>query len=729
MKKRQSKVKDLISRPRVVIPLFLFAALMLLMVSGGPGTGAASAATAANFKLGVFLPNPGDLSSFENEIGRKTDIFLYYQSIGEDLDTADLAPIAQQGRTIQLAWEPWDPSAADLVNQPAYSLKNITAGNFDSDIHRWAQELRNFGYPVIFRPMCEMNGDWTSWSGTVNGNSPGDYVPAWRHIHDIFVQEGATNVKFDWSPNRDGDTATALNTFNTYYPGDAYVDYVGINGYNWGTTQNTSTWVSQWQSFGEVFGPSYSVFAAQTSKPIMVSETASAEAGGSKAQWITDMFSQLPVNYPRIASVTWFNINKETDWRVESSQTSLAAFKAAMAPSTSTAAQPVAGGPSYYFGWYDDASPGLQSWVLIGNPGTASQHAEVFIGGALAGAYDVGPGRRVTPTFPGVINGPVKVVSTSGGNLLVSERTIYNNSFSELPAASSESLATDYYLAWYDEQSSGMRSWIVVGNQGSQAASVNISIAGKVVGRYQVPAGGRITPDFPGVMNGPVEVTSTNGQPLNVSERVIFGAAFNEIGAKPAPSLATDYRFTWYDEQSSGMRSWIVVGNQGSQAASVNISIAGKVVGRYQVPAGGRITPDFPGVMNGPVEVTSTNGQPLMASQRSLYNGSFVEVNGAAPNDLAANQWFAWYDDVSAGMTTWVLVGNQGQAPVSVDIKIAGSDVGRYTIPAGGRVTPVFPGQLNGPVQVTAEQGSRLVVSQRTIYRGSFDEVLGRTSG
>ncbi len=47
--------------------------------------------------------------------------------------------------------------------------------------------------------------------------------------------EGATNVDWVWSPNRDGSTAAALNTFTTLYPGDAYVDYIGFSGYNWGT--------------------------------------------------------------------------------------------------------------------------------------------------------------------------------------------------------------------------------------------------------------------------------------------------------------------------------------------------------------------------------------------------------------------------------------------------------------------------------------------------------------
>ncbi|MDO8736605.1 MAG: Ig-like domain-containing protein [Thermoleophilia bacterium] len=308
----------------------LIAIVIIVTLTAG-SVSSASATVPAGFKLGVALEYPSTLASFESSVGHKADMFLWYQSISEDLDTATLGPIAQGGRAIQLAWEPWNFGAPDLVNQPAYQLRDITAGNWDADIHRWARQIKAFGYPVVFRPMCEMNGDWTSWGGTVNGNVPADYIPAWRHIHDIFVAEGATNAAFLWSPNVEGDLEKATSTFSRYYPGDAYVDYVGMDGYNWGRMYTTPEWTSSWQSFTEVFRYSYDAFTARTGKPVLVSETATTELGGDKAAWITDAFAQLPVRFPRIVGLTWFNYNKETDWRVSSSAASLQAFKTAVA--------------------------------------------------------------------------------------------------------------------------------------------------------------------------------------------------------------------------------------------------------------------------------------------------------------------------------------------------------------------------------------------------------------
>lgn len=287
---------------------------------------AASAAGSPVFKLGVVLDSPDSLGGFEADAGRRADIFLWYQSIDEDFDGATLAGLASGGRIIQLSWEPIPGNKA--INPADYQLKKFARGDFDTDLRRWAREMRDFGYPVIIRPMCEMNGNWTLWSGVTNGNTPADYIAAWRHMHDVFIAEGARNVAWDWSPNRDGSTADAVNTFNNYYPGDAYVDYVGFSGYNWGTMYNSSAWVSSWQSFEEVFGYSYDVMAARTNKPIMLSESASTELGGDKAAWITDAFDQLPVRFPRVVSLTWFNLIKETDWRIESSAASQQAFSA-----------------------------------------------------------------------------------------------------------------------------------------------------------------------------------------------------------------------------------------------------------------------------------------------------------------------------------------------------------------------------------------------------------------
>jgi beta-mannanase len=78
-----------------------------------------------------------------------------------------------------------------------------------------------------------------------------------------------------------------------YYPGDAYVDWTGVDGYNWGTRNGG------WQTFKHVFRNIYPLLAAKN-KPILIGEMASAEAGGDKAKWIDDIIPTLRTEYPLV---------------------------------------------------------------------------------------------------------------------------------------------------------------------------------------------------------------------------------------------------------------------------------------------------------------------------------------------------------------------------------------------------------------------------------------------
>src|SRR5207247_7587356 len=93
----------------------------------------------------------------------------------------------------------------------------------------------------------EMNGDWEPWSGAQNGGSSGgaaSFRAAWHHIHDIFSEVGAWNVVWVWSPNSGDLPHARWNHFSNYYPGDRYVDWVGIDGFNWGASHSWPSWTT-----------------------------------------------------------------------------------------------------------------------------------------------------------------------------------------------------------------------------------------------------------------------------------------------------------------------------------------------------------------------------------------------------------------------------------------------------------------------------------------------------
>src|SRR2546429_9938464 len=120
-----------------------------------------------------------------------------------------------------------------------------------------------------------MNGSWYPWDGFHNGGAnggPAKFVAAYRHIHDVFTSVGPSRVEWVWCPNVGDAPAEPWNHDRNYYPGDDYVDWLCVDGYNWGTTQSWSAWTS----FHDIFASWYADFAS-AGKPILIGEGAPTE--------------------------------------------------------------------------------------------------------------------------------------------------------------------------------------------------------------------------------------------------------------------------------------------------------------------------------------------------------------------------------------------------------------------------------------------------------------------
>jgi hypothetical protein len=241
--------------------------------------------------------------------------------------------VRNHGSIPLLDWGSWHLGAG--INQPDFKLSAIYNGNHDTYIQQWALAAKAWGHPFFLRFDWEMNGDWQfPWSEQLNGNQSGDYIKAWRHVHDIFTQNGVANVTWVWCPNISSPTTRALASL---YPGDAYVDWTCLDGYNK---------YPVWLDFNTLFTGSgidwlynsyAEVLAVAPGKPIMLGEFASLEAGdggAKKAAWIKDALDvQLPTRFPQIKAVAWFNWddnNPAYTFPIESSSPALSAFAAAI---------------------------------------------------------------------------------------------------------------------------------------------------------------------------------------------------------------------------------------------------------------------------------------------------------------------------------------------------------------------------------------------------------------
>ncbi|WP_045729383.1 glycosyl hydrolase [Pseudarthrobacter chlorophenolicus] len=290
-----------------------------------PAPAPAPTVSTARLQFGAAT-NGGPLASAElDEVaalaGEAPSSVLFYKDFLQPAPITEMNAVRSRGAVPLVTWEPWAWGGG--VNQPAYSLDRIAAGDFDAHIAQWGQALAAWGYPVQLRFAHEMNGDWYPWAESVNGNQPGDYVLAWRHVHDVVEAQGATNVSWVWSPNVPYWGSTDLAGL---YPGAGYVDVVALDGYNWGTSASWSGWISP----QDLFAPGIAQLRELApGTPILIAETASSEAGGDKAAWNTQLISYLAAQ-PDVMGFVWFHIQKEADWRINSSAASATAFKNAL---------------------------------------------------------------------------------------------------------------------------------------------------------------------------------------------------------------------------------------------------------------------------------------------------------------------------------------------------------------------------------------------------------------
>lgn len=252
-------------------------------------------------------------------------------SMTPDFPASTCNNIVLDGSIPHITWEPW------VVGFP-YPLDGIIGGLYDTYIIGYAIQTKNWGKSLFIRPGHEMNGDWYPWGGKNNGGStlngygdpakadgPERFVAAFRHVRHLFDSVGVRNVSWVWCPNNGSSPNETWNRPENYYPGNDVVDWIGLDGYNWGSTQVWSYWTSYFNTFKGI----YDTFKTY-GKPMMVAEFASAEDGGNKAQWISDAYLYNKAVFTQIKAITWFNINKETDWRINSTPVALQAYQTAI---------------------------------------------------------------------------------------------------------------------------------------------------------------------------------------------------------------------------------------------------------------------------------------------------------------------------------------------------------------------------------------------------------------
>ena len=278
------------------------------------------------------------INDFETLIDHDLGSIMWYPTFADSFPAAECNALKEKNVIPHLTWELFFPDSVDYNTMPlegTYELMDqVLAGQHDAYIEQFAQDAKAFQEKLHIRFLHEFNGNWYLWGGRKNGaenGGPQKVVAVWKYVVDKFRAVGADNVKWIWNPHGPSIDITTdeWNSLANYWPGSDYVDWIGMDAYNW---YPKDPWggTRPYRDFDNCFRELYDACLELGDHPIMIAEFGTPEfeyKGVTKVDWINDALSKIKNEYPRIKLLLWFHINKELDWRVNSSEASLKAFK------------------------------------------------------------------------------------------------------------------------------------------------------------------------------------------------------------------------------------------------------------------------------------------------------------------------------------------------------------------------------------------------------------------
>jgi mannan endo-1,4-beta-mannosidase len=261
--------------------------------------------------LGVFEPaeevSYKQVTEFGDAVGRQPDIVLDYAGWNQPFSARFADTLLEHGAEPLIQLEPTHAS-----------MSAIAAGRYDAYLRSYARQVRAFGHPVILSFAPEANGNWYSWGWT--HTSPATWIAAWRHVVTVMRQQGATNITWLWTLNIGyPDSGPARD----YWPGAAYVNWVGIDGY----------YIRPHATFGSVFARTLRAVRRFTHLPVLLSETGAGQVAG-QARVIPGLFAAIKSHH--LLGLVWFDMAQDRglyhqDWRLEGHPAAVAAFRRALA--------------------------------------------------------------------------------------------------------------------------------------------------------------------------------------------------------------------------------------------------------------------------------------------------------------------------------------------------------------------------------------------------------------
>jgi|GEM_PF-3545445 len=389
----------------------------------------------------------------------------------------------------------------------------------------------------------------------------------------------------------------------------------------------------------------------------------------------------------------------------------------------------------------------FNSWQLIlhGQKDSTTARVVVSIDDDQKGEYFLSNTQSIIDKYS-MTDGPVIVQNTNGFPIIASLRAVYSpdggtswTSYAEMVGLPVEQVTDSYLFPWYNNLH--IRTNIKIANIDTRDAVITVKIAGTVMGTYNIPSNGVLDLSYPDINAGPVNVKSLDGVKFVVSEYISFPqdgstwTSYYELIGFPETQLTDHYVFPWYN--SVHISTQMSFANVGATTTDIVVKIGGVIRGTYTLAPNQSRRLKFFDINNGPVEVYSTNGVPIISSQRVAYspdNGltwpSYTELMGLPLDKLSDTYYFPWYNTVNQSMQ--VSFANVGTSSTTVTVTIAGNVQGSYVLSPNQSRRVKFFGVNEGMVKVHSSNGVPIIVSERAAYSPDdgvtwtrFAEMLG----
>jgi len=305
---------------------------LLVVVAGAPqpagaGPDEPSVGTPAEGQLyhGVY---PGGRSGWEDDI-TPADLEAYEQSAGAEAAWVYFSNNWFRSRAFPIRKATWirEQGAVPFIrlmlrtaNPPRqghpFTLDRIIRGDFDAALSRWGRAAADFGDPLVVEYGTEVNGEWFGWNGRWNGGAdgPARFRRAYRHIVRTMDDQGADNITWVFHVNGQGYPRVAWNRFENYYPGDGWVDWVGLSSYGALTPADRP---GDWEDFRVALDRVVPRLAEMApDKPVFVFEFGFTDhnPSGSAADFADAALDDLLAGrWPEIRGFSWWNETWEND--------------------------------------------------------------------------------------------------------------------------------------------------------------------------------------------------------------------------------------------------------------------------------------------------------------------------------------------------------------------------------------------------------------------------------